>query len=189
MEHPQTILWRSLVYPGHEFCRLFQADTKWHLEGMAVFTYELKPCRLSYTVICDDGWSTRSAKVEGWVGQDGVYLQLEVDENQRWWLNGDEVPEVRGCTDLDLNFSPSTNTNPIRRLRLPAGEAIEVKAAWLRFPGLHLEALDQVYTRLDEGVIRYMSAGGSFVADLRVNPGGFVVDYPGVWTSESVSGG
>ena len=52
-----------------------------------------------------------------------------------WWQNEVEQPQVAGCIDIDLNFSPSTNLLPIRRCNLAVGEAVAVNAAWLRFPG------------------------------------------------------
>ena len=56
-----------------------------------------------------------------------------------------------------------------------------MRAAWLGFPSLTLEPLDQRYRRLDVTTYRYESAGGRFVADLQVNAAGLVVRYPGLW--------
>jgi hypothetical protein len=76
---------------------------------------------------------------------------------------------------------------PIRRLDLAVGQAAEVRAAWLRFPGFELEPLAQVYRRVDAGTYRYESGGGPFVADLQVNAAGFVTDYPGIWQAEATA--
>ncbi len=92
-----------------------------------------------------------------------------------------------GCIDLDLNFSPSTNLLPIRRLALTVGETADVRAAWLRFPSFKLEPLPQQYRRIGETTYRYESAGGQFIADLKVNRSGFVVDYPSIWQAEITS--
>lgn len=183
----ESILWRSLIFPGHEACRLFSQDSHWNLEGTAVFSHELLPCRLDYKVICDPSWRTLSAKVEGWVGNTLISIQIRTDVDQHWWVNESEEPSVMGCIDLDLNFSPSTNLLPIRRLNLVVGETADLKAAWLRFPSFRLETLAQRYSRLSEVDYRYESAGGQFVTDLKVDRSGFVVDYPGVWQSESTS--
>jgi hypothetical protein len=107
-------------------------------------------------------------------------LQLAVDEQQRWQLNGRDMAALAGCVDVDLGFSPSTNSLPIRRLKLAVGESAEVAAAWLRFPSLEFRRLDQRYTRLAERRYRYESEGG-FVAELEVDEAGLVVDYPGGW--------
>jgi hypothetical protein len=154
------------------------------LTGTAVFVDDSRPCRLDYQVWCDPAWQTSSAAVAGWVGYETIALEISVDAARRWWLNGEEWPEVAGCIDVDLNFSPSTNLLPIRRLHLAIGEAAKVKAAWLRFPSFTLEPLDQVYRRISADRYRYESAGGSFVRDLQVTAAGFVTDYPGFWTAE-----
>jgi hypothetical protein len=183
----ESILWRCFVFPGHEACRLVSRDSSWQLEGTAVFSHEGQVGRLNYQILCDSTWQTVSASVEGWLGETEIDIQIQANEYGHWWLNDAEQPQVMGCTDIDLNFSPSTNLLPIRRLGLAVGQAAEVKAAWLRFPSFNLEPLPQVYRRLDENTYRYESAGGQFVADLKVNQAGFVVDYPGLWQAESTS--
>lgn len=109
---------------------------------------------------------------------------MAVDSASQWKLNGVERPEVAGCIDLDLNFSPSTNLLPLRRLSLAIGQEAKVRAAWLRFPSFALEPLDQLYRRTGEATYRYESAGGTFVAELEVNGAGFVVRYPGFWEAQ-----
>jgi hypothetical protein len=182
-----SILWRGFVLPGHEVCRLFFLDSEWHVEGTAVFSHEGQPVQLNYQIICDAAWQTLSANVEGWLGNTFVGVQIKTDPSQRWWLNEVEQPDVMGCIDLDLNFSPSTNLLPIRRLDVAIGEMADIKAAWLRFPSFKLEPLPQRYHHLDETTYRYESGGGQFVADLKVNRSGFVIDYPGLWQSEAIS--
>ena len=160
----ESILWRGIALPGHESCRLFSRDSHWHLEGTAVFSYEQRPCRLDYQIVCDTAWRTLSARVKGWLDHSPIDLQITTDSAGHWWLNEVEQPQVAGCIDIDLNFSPSTNLLPIRRLNLAVGESAEIRAAWLRFPGFQLELLLQQYRHLDENTYRYESAGGQFVS-------------------------
>lgn len=180
----QTILWRRLDRPGHESARLSFRDGSWRLAGTAVFAYDREPCRLDYLIVCDAAWQTRSGRVTGWVGERSVEVELAVDAARRWWLNGAECPDVTGCVDLDLNFSPATNLLPVRRLGLAVGQAAEIRAAWLRFPSFKLESLEQAYRRIAETTYRYESAGGAFVRDLPVNAAGFVTAYPDFWAAE-----
>lgn len=182
-----SILWRSLFFEGHESCQLLSSGSGWHLEGTAVFSHEQQPCRLDYQIICDEAWHTLAASIQGWVGHTSIDLKVRTDSNKDWRLNDVEQPEVAGCIDIDLNFSPSTNLLPIRRLGLAVGESGEVNAAWLRFPSFKLERLSQQYRRLGEDAYRYESAGGQFVAELKVNPSGFVIEYPNLWRAEAVS--
>jgi len=181
----QAILWRRLDAPGHESCRLFSKGSAWHLVGTAVFAHDRQPCRLDYVVVCDSNWRTTSGRVTGWVGGRALELELAVDSARRWRLNGAECPAVTGAIDLDLNFSPSTNLLPIRRLGLAVLHEAEVQAAWLRFPSFTLEPLTQRYRRLDATTYRYESAGGKFVTELRVNPAGFVTRYGDYWEAEA----
>lgn len=166
---------------------MFSLNSRWHLTGTAVFSHARQPGRLDYLVLCDASWHTLSGKVAGWLGNTLVEIELAVDPDHHWRLNGVERPEAAGCIDLDLNFSPSTNLLPIRRLGLAIGQEAQVTAAWLRFPSFELEPLPQRYRRLDESTYRYESAGGGFVADLQVNPTGFVTNYPGIWQAEDVT--
>jgi hypothetical protein len=183
----QSILWRRLDRPGHEFARVLAHGADWHLSGTAVFVHEHQPCRLDYLVVCDPGWRTRTGRVTGWVGEMRIEIEVAADPERRWRINGKPSHEVEGCIDLDLNFSPSTNLFPIRRLGLAVGEEAPVRAAWLRFPSFTLEPLEQTYRRTAPMTYRYESAGGRFFADLEVNSEGLVTRYPGFCQVEAPS--
>ena len=183
MTDGSSILWRRLDRPGHEAARLVAQPSGYHLSGTAVFVSDARPCCLHYRVVCGPDWQTRSGRVDGWIGEAVIELHVTADAG-RWRVNGADQPDVAGCVDLDLSFSPSTNLLPIRRLELAVGAAAPVRAAWLQFPSFALEPLDQLYRRTGEDSYRYESDGGAFAADLRVNASGFVTEYPGLWQAE-----
>lgn len=183
MKNP-AILWRRLDLPGHEACRLTEREAGWDLAGTAIFAYEGQACRLDYAIACDEQWRTLSALVSGWVGEQDVEIEVIRDEAGLWRLNLDLIPEVEGCIDVDLNFSPSTNTLPIRRFDLEVGQSVQVRAAWLRFPSFRLEPLEQSYTRVGANLYRYESAGGRFVASVEVDEAGLVREYGEIWGRE-----
>jgi hypothetical protein len=178
-----SIIWRRLDQPGHEVARLLHRDPGWHLTGTTVFASDGQPCRLDYLVVCDPEWKTLSGRVSGWLGAVSIEIKVEAKAG-RWTLDGVDCPALAGCTDLDLSFSPSTNLLPIRRLGLAVGAEAPVRAAWLRFPNIALEPLDQLYRRTGEMTYRYESDGGKFNKDLQVNTAGFVTEYPGFWRAE-----
>jgi hypothetical protein len=180
-----TILWRRLDLAGHELARLEAREDGFDLSGTALFLQEGRPCRLEYLVTCDATWRTVSARIRGSTGDREVEIDVAVDEERRWRLNGEDCPDVAGCLDIDLGFSPATNLLPIRRLSLAVGEAAEVRAAWLPFPQLTFEPLPQVYRREGERTYRYESDGGRFVRTLEVDAAGFVTSYPGLWQAEA----
>jgi uncharacterized protein len=158
----------------------------WTLAGSAVFAHERHPCHLDYKIFCDSEWKTVSALVKGWLDNKAIEIDISADQDEQWLLNGSECAAVARCTDIDLNFSPSTNLLPIRRLELEVGSEAEVHAAWLRFPGLTLERLEQRYRRLSKDTYRYESAGGEFVTELKVNSAGFVTHYPNFCVAEAI---
>ena len=174
------MLWRRLDVPGHEYCRL----DGYGLRGIALFAWQSQACRLEYEIVCDAGWSTTEGCVRGAVGDREIDVVVRVVQG-RWQLNGEPVPAVDGCVDVDLNFSPSTNLLPIRRLQLSVGDEATVRAAWLRFPSFTLEPLEQTYRRSGERGYRYSSAGGRFVAEIDVDESGLPVRYGDIWCVES----
>src|SRR5262245_19317876 len=176
---PQMGLWRRLDRDGLEAFRLEREGSSWWLRGTAVLAEHGRPCRLDYEVVCDAAWRTRQALVTGWMGGETVDVALESDGEGRWYSRGKALPRLTGCLDVDLGFSPSTNTLPIRRLNLGMGASERIRAAWVRFPELTLEPLAQVYTRAAEAVYRYQS--GRFVARLEVNSAGLVMRYGKYW--------
>ncbi|MFL5570569.1 MAG: putative glycolipid-binding domain-containing protein [Gemmatimonadaceae bacterium] len=180
----RAIVWRRTDKPGHEFCTLAKTETGVKLTGVAVLSNDGTPCCLQYTIDCDSQWRTQLCRLSGYIGKHGFTLDIR-HEGENWLLNGVEVPEVAGSEDIDLGFSPSTNLLPIRRLALEVGGSANVRAAWLRFPELTVEPLEQVYTRLGPDSYRYESGGGAFRRDLKVDERGIVVDYPEIWNAES----
>jgi hypothetical protein len=179
-----TILWRRIDSAGHEAARLLVLPSGSQLAGTAVFAHEAAACRLDYVIVCDAMWRTLSARLTGWIGNRAIDLEIAVDAAHRWRLNGTDSPNVTGCLDIDLAFSPATNLLAIRRLDLKPGEAAPVRAAWLRFPEFALEPLDQLYRRIDATTYEYESGGGAFRTVLRTNAAGFITHYPDQWEVE-----
>lgn len=180
-----TVKWRRLDIPGYESCELLSNPGGWLLRGSAILEREKEQCRLDYHIACDPLWITRSANVRGNVGARTIDVRIVRRADGAWLLNDDPVGGVVGCLDVDLNFSPSTNLLPIRRLNLAIGQKADVRAAWLRFPSFLLEPLDQSYERIGERTFRYKSAGGSFVADLDVGESGLPIRYGNLWTADA----
>jgi uncharacterized protein len=141
---------------------------------------------VTYVVSADDAWRTREAavRVEGPGG--ARELRLGSDGEGRWTIDGAPAAHLDGCTDVDLEASPSTNTLPIRRLGLAPGDAVEVLAAWVRVPSLAVEPSPQRYSRHAESVYEYRS--GAFAAEIEVASDGLVRRYGDIWRTVAVAG-
>jgi hypothetical protein len=182
MELVRRILWQRVGALGLECFELRgDADSGWRLSGTVIGNDGPGPTVLLYEVQCDGRWGSLGAELR--LRDDGGERLLRVERHGTQWMeNGRRRADLDGASDLDVAWSPSTNTLPIRRLRLAEGESSgPLVAAWARLPELRLEPLAQEYRRLDASRYRYASRNGGFVARVEVDEDGLVVDYEGVW--------
>ena len=182
-----SILWRRLDMEGHDACLLSQAEGGYSLKGQAIFVQDGQPCCVTYQVTCDAGWQTKSARVDGFLGLRALRYAIERAADGRWTLNGEIQRDVAGLVDVDLGFTPASNLLAIRRFDLDVGQATPAPAAYLTFPELRLTRLEQSYQRLDDGRYAYAAPMFGYTAVLVVSAAGFVVSYPGLWTSTAAS--
>jgi hypothetical protein len=172
----RRVAWRrSDEVTTDEHCTLTQRDTGLSLVGTVLGSEDGVPVRIEYRVLADGDGMTTAAHVRDLRGFEQRTLTLERDAKGNWTVDGAKVRALKGATDVDLGCSPSTNTLPIRRLRLGIGASKTIKAAWVRFPELTVVKADQTYTRLDEFTYRY--ASGDFEAELTVDDENLVGAY------------
>lgn len=173
------IVWRRLDVPGLEWAEIERgAETR--LAGSAIVVEGDVSHRLEYAIGLNAAGCTRSVRVDAWVGAAAPFrIDLRADGRGRWERDGGVVIDAPACLDVDLGFSPLTNSLPIWRLGLAPGATADIETAWLRFPGLDLVHGRQTYERLGERTWRYRSAG--FEAPVEVDADGLVVDYGGYW--------
>lgn len=183
MDVVASILWRRLGSPGHDACRLEQHCDGWSLDGAAVFLDDNGDvARLGYRVRCDEAWQAVSARLHGFVGRRTVDLDLFRDDG-RWLNHGAVIAGIDDLIDLDLGFTPATNTCAIRRLQLAGGQGTST-AAWLDPKTLTFSPLPQTYASSSSSSWSYASPRHDFKAELVVDDHGLVVDYPGLWVAE-----
>jgi hypothetical protein len=178
--------WRRLDVPGHEEARIAQTADGWRLTGRLEADEANVHAQLTYLIECAPDWRTRRAIVAGAAAGAPVEFEFTADGGGQWTLNGAPLPLVEGALDIDLGFTPATNLLPIRRLDLAVGERADVRTAWVRFPELRVEALDQSYQREAERVFRYdaLVDGEPFRARLDTDEFGRVLLYEGLWEAE-----
>ena len=178
--------WRRVDVPGREEALVEQTVDGWRLTGQLDVAETGSAARLRYRIDCDSAWRTRSALIEGDANGESVRFELLTDGAGNWTNNGVSVPQFAGALDVDLGFTPATNTLPIRRLTLDVGATEHVVSAWLRFPELRLERLEQTYTREADRAFRYRAQvdGEPFVARLDTDRFGRVLRYEGLWEAD-----
>jgi uncharacterized protein len=172
------ILWQRLDMPGLEWCEIRRAIEGAHVDGVALVAQAETPYRLEYAIEIDSGGQTRRAVVRP-IGMPRGALDLQADAGGHWLQNGAAVPRLTGCLDVDLGFSPMTNSLPIWRLGLAVGDTRDIRAAWVRFPEFTVDVLRQTYERKAESIYIYRSDG--FEARLTVDADGIVEEYGSYW--------
>jgi uncharacterized protein len=178
-------LWELVGGTGLERFQLVRQPETWILQGTIIRLHERRPIEARYSVVCDLHWRTLNCDV-ALRDHDGERSVVAENQNGFWIVNGKQHPEIKGCIDIDLEWSPSTNSLPIRRLNLAEGAESElVNAAWIRFPELTLQRLPQTYFRLGSRRYRYSSGDDTFNAELLVDEHGIVEDYKGYWEHRS----
>lgn len=180
-----TVRWRD--WGGHtlENCAFgFEAECL-VLEGVVAGISD-ETCGGHYWVRTDAEMRTREVRV-GYLGGPELHVVSDGAGNWRDAIRDRALPMLRGCVDVDIAITPSTNTLPIKRLGLKAVEAIEVSVAYIPLPeqitGTFLPwRAEQRYTCLIPGQrYRYESLPGAFKADLDIDENEFVLDYPGIF--------
>jgi len=170
------VAWRRFdEIEADEHCTFTRRDSGLSLVGTVLGTEDGVPVRIEYRVLTDADGMTTAAHVRDLRGFEQRTLTLARDAKGGWTVDGLPARPLKGCSDVDLGCSPSTNTLPIRRLHLGIGAARTIQAAWVRFPDLTVHRAAQTYTRLDELTYRY--ASGQFEAELTVDEEGLVIGY------------
>jgi uncharacterized protein len=170
------VVWRrSSDLQTIEWCTLTDGPNEKILEGLILGASAGLPVRIEYRIVCHSTWQTSIVDVRQQYGREETLCVLVRGAEGAWVRNGQPMPTLDGCTDVDLGFSPSTNTLPIRRLALPVGKPETIEAAWVLFPDLEVRTSRQTYTRISDQTYRF--ASGDFAAELCVDAAGLVTDY------------
>lgn len=181
------VLWRQLVGIGAEHL-LLDTDGGVHADSLAVGEIEGTAYRIHYEIDCDREWNVQRLKIEDLLSRKAIALRR--GDANRWFEEASRtLPDLTGCTDVDIMITPFTNTLPIRRLYLKPRESREISVVYVGLPGLAISKFAQRYTCLsldeDGGTYRYESLKSGFMAELKVDMDGLVVDYPNIFAMDA----
>ena len=183
-----TLNWFSSELKSSEYFTSVTAEDGHRLEGDVVLPAADAPARIAYRLEVDAQWRTRHVRADIDRAGERRHIELTADGNGGWQHVDPPVADLTGCLDVDLGWTPATNTLPIRRLQLDVGEERTIDIAWVRFPEMTLERVAQTYRRLDERSWQYSS--GSFTAKLEVDAHGYVLRYGSdLWVASAYSSG
>lgn len=151
------------------------------IAGTAVFGHLGQVANLSYSLICDEQWASTLATITGWIGPKDFHMTIERDRDKHWCVDGEKIHVPSGLQDIDLGFTPASNTIAIRRLSLSVGEQAKTVALWLDTDDWTVKPLRQRYRCIENNVFGYSSPQHDYHATITVNDFGVVTDYPKLW--------
>jgi hypothetical protein len=173
--------WQDWDAKGIEHLVLREGTREIVAESVVVGSANDSVFAIRYRVRCDKSWRVRSAEI-GIVGSDRK-IEIAGDGKGNWSdPSGKPLPKLAGAIDIDLSASPFTNTLPIRRLKLRAGQSAEIVSVYILVPALTMTTDPQRYTCLEPlKRYRYESIDSDFTRDIEVDRRGLVVTYPGLF--------
>ena len=181
----RQIMWSPWFQQGLEHLRLFSTQEGIVADSVVLGMQEQRPFRVHYEIHCTSHWSLRAVHVSV-LSDTSQSLHLLTDGAGNWTTqNGEAVPLLEDCLDVDLSITPFTNTLPIRRLALQPDAGAILTMAYIMLPQMQIEVTKQRYTCLDatSSTGRYLfesleNGVSSFTAELPVDQDGLVLDYP-----------
>jgi len=200
---PKALLWQRTDEAGTEVAVLSDKSGL-HARGTMLGATPV-PFACRYELYTDDSWATarfdatvegagflRTVRLERAAGrwrvtaseQGDLDATLVAAGHPKAGLPGAEDPgRLRDALDIDLAYSPLTNTLPVRRLGLldaAKGTQHAITVAWILVPSLEVIDSLQTYRAARPGSVRF--ASGTFAAEITLDEDGFVLNYPGLAT-------
>ena len=186
----REVMWVSLDEQAVEHLRLVTTKEGVSADGLIIHLDQAGSFRLRYRIDCDSAWQARKLELSR-LDESANTLVMHSDGKGHWTNNqGESISRLNGCRDIDIHYSPFTNTLAIRRLALRQGETGKIDVAFINVPDMKVSAVQQRYTLLkntpEGGLYRYESLASGFTTELPVDSDGLVIDYPKffrrIWT-------
>lgn len=176
-----SVLWSSHDRSSYDRAVLTVDTGSTKLSGTTLLTIDDDPFEIHYTVITDKAGSTRTVGVRVQGPDTDRRLALSADGTGSWSVGGDVVLNLQGALDVDLAWTPATNSLPIRRLGLAVGDSAEDRVhsvgrrdVVVGFEALRLQRLrtevsgvtvhrGALHKPPTHGLIRFLHLGGVFL--------------------------
>lgn len=174
-----SVMWTRTDGRGMDRATLQSSPGGHRIGGTAILSIDGTPYEIRYSVLTDELWRTTTVGAHAQMPDGDRRLALSADGTGSWFVGDDPILDLFGAIDVDLGWTPVTNTVAIRRLGLSVGEEQEITVARIDFPSHEIERVTQRYRRLDEAHYRYSSR--DLAVEFEVDEHGLIIDYPDGW--------
>jgi hypothetical protein len=173
--------WQDWSGDGIQHLVLREGPREIVAEAVVIATEDGSHLAARFRIECDGAWKVR--KFAGSIIGDERRIELLTDGNGQWRDHaGAELPHLAGAIDVDLPLTPFTNTLPIRRLGLAAGQSADLVVAYILLPEFKVVTDPQRYVCLEPlRRYRYESLDSDFMREVEVDRDGLVTLYPGLF--------
>jgi hypothetical protein len=182
---PATAAWeQNHARSGFEVASFHVLDDGVRIEGCTTAIEDGQTWAVDCAIALDTTWTTRRARISGRSASGLRSIGLEADGAGHWLVDGEVVPDLDGCLDVDLESSAMTNALPVHRLGLPVGSRATAPAAYVRALDLAVERLEQSYARVTDETSHqrydYTAPAFEYACRLVYDEPGLVINYPGI---------
>lgn len=178
----REVMWRSLDGKKFEHVRLTSNENGVWADGFIIHLDADSSYRIRYLIQCDSAWQVRKVHLQR-LDDSSQELFLYADGRDKWKnKKGNRIEILNGARDIDIHFSPFTNTLAIRRLKLQQGIVTQTQVVFINVPDLSFEIARQQYTLLENNTTdkryKYESLTSGFKTELPVDDSGLLIEYP-----------
>jgi hypothetical protein len=182
----QLVLWRGIEEWLAEAASIDLGEDGLLAKGVQLGAHPA-PYRLDYRLDASEGFVTRELELTATTDSGQRTLRLSHDGSGSWRADAQtevELPDLSRARDIDIGFSPLTNSMPILRHGLHEQGEDDFVMAWVEVPSLNVIAARQRYEHVrgdDEGAaVRFLDRESGFSAELELDREGLLVFYPGL---------
>lgn len=181
MSRKTVVRWRDWSGEGLEHLVLEERPDGVRADAVVLGVEDGEAFAIRYRIDCDAGWRALRLRLS-LLGRN-TELDLSGDGTGRWSDgSGAFLSDLAGALDVDITATPFTNTLPVRRLSLRAGESETILVVYVRIPELAVITARQRYTCLEPGRrYRFESMDSDFTREIEVDGNGLVLTYPGLF--------
>jgi hypothetical protein len=175
------VLWQDGEGGGYDRCALLPAVGGATLSGTATLADHGRGATVRYVIRVDHAWRVRDCDVRMNAPAHEARVRIVSRDPGRWTRDDVPLPELDGCVDVSLDFTPVALTPLIRRVDLPRGERVDADVVRLALP--HLEV-----TRARVGIEhdardRWLHHVDGRAYALHVGPQGLITEYEDAWSA------
>lgn len=177
----KSVDWKGLTDPTFENCTIAIIQDQLVVSSQIVGTSASIPFEVQYVIYCSSNWEVSSFCIDLSMQGEQKQLKGRRDSANNWAINGQLVPSLQTCIDIDISLTPFTNSLPINRLTLQQGDSATIDVLYIDVFRQTTKLARQTYTHVDMGEYHYHNHSSGFQSAVYIDADGLVTRYPNLF--------